>query len=466
MMLTLIMLLSMNGWAQYSMKDIQKLKNDKEVVVTSIKKKKQQEILQKYQDPGLVDAYTDLFYTTTLSFVNQSDKTCELKLISRLHQELINNKIAESKAEVVEFLQVLRMNNAIDDILYKLLISINNDYFNLTHINADRNARRIYFSKEKVAAANKLEELFSNFKEFPDESESCLYQEYRFIINNIKNANGGESKKSSNMKRLLVSGYEKNLFPLSTYNKLEYLRTKSDINKRSIWLKDYFKVIFNAKNKMIPSTQVYHPKSLEGEDRFSTERIKRFSKITRRGLLYSKYDATQIVLLSQALQKASRRMGVDVDTETKRPYIGQEFSFLNPDGERETYVEITELDPQSQYNLARRKLRKDMVELQMMDIFVGVNITYEDLVMAAFETGYISLEDIEFVIRYDDLWNPDKTPYEKISGFVFRIAGFSSFFLPPPWNITTSIALGVIESLIDNKNRKGSENDNPATFIE
>lgn len=159
-------------------------------------------------------------------------------------------------------------------------------------------------------------------------------------------------------------------------------------------------------------------------------------------------------------------MGVDVDTDSKRPVISQEFSVLQPNGERSNYVETIELDPQSQYNLARRLLRKDMTELQMMDIFVSKKITHEDIVMAALETGYVSLEEIEFVIQYDDLWNPEKTKFEKISGFIFTVAGYSTFFLPPPWNITASIALGVIEGLVEAKNKKGSENDNPATFIE
>jgi hypothetical protein len=159
-------------------------------------------------------------------------------------------------------------------------------------------------------------------------------------------------------------------------------------------------------------------------------------------------------------------MGVDPDTNSGRPFITQEFSILTSSGERENYVERIELDPQSQYNLARRLLRKDMVELQMMGTFSKVKITHEDIVMAAFETGHISFEDIEFVVRYDDLWNPKKNPYHKMISFVFRVSGYTTFFLPPPWNIAASIAMGVVEGLVDNQFRTGAENDNPSTFIE
>lgn len=465
-LMTFAMSWTLNGWSQYSMTDVQKLKNDKEVIITSISKKDKAEILERYQDPQVMISHTNLFYKTMLGFVNGGDKRCELKLLGDLHKRLNEEKIANSEEEIEEYLKVLRINHSIDDILYKILSGINKDYFGLKALDLDKKKKKLFFGGKKIATANDLKELFSGFSEFPDESSRCFYQEYRYVMNNLKKANGEKSEKSGDMKAVTIKAFESNLFPLATYNKIEFLRTKSNINKRAIWLTDYLRVIFNAKNKMIPIKQTYTSKQIESEDDFSSERVKRFSKLTRRELLYRKYDETQIILLSQILQKASRRMGVDVDTESKRPFISQEFSTLQPDGERQTYVEIIELDPQSQYNLARRLLRKDMTELQMMDMFVGVKITHEDIVMAAFETGYISIEELEFVIRYDDLWNPNKTRFERISGFVFKVAGYSSFFLPPPWNITVSIALGVVEGVINSKNQNGADNDNPATFIE
>lgn len=217
---------------------------------------------------------------------------------------------------------------------------------------------------------------------------------------------------------------------------------------------------------MVSVSKGYKPINLDDEDKFSSERLKRFSKLTRRKILYRKYTETQIIMLAQVLQKASRRMGVDVDTESGTPYITQEFSVLQPNGERTTYVERFDLDPQSQFNLARRLMRKDILDLQMMDTFQGLQITYDDVVSAAFETGYITIEDITYVVRYDDLWNPEISKWERVSGFVFKVAGYSSFFLPPPWNIVGTIAIGVVEGIVQKKFETGADNDNPATFIE
>ncbi|MDD4976411.1 MAG: hypothetical protein PHY93_18785, partial [Bacteriovorax sp.] len=202
------------------------------------------------------------------------------------------------------------------------------------------------------------------------------------------------------------------------------------------------------------------------ENAFSSERVKRFSKITRRKLLFEKYDEGQIILLAQVMKKASQRMGVDPDTKTSTPYIVNEFEVSKAAGKVENYVERIELDTQSQFNLARRLLRRDIIALQMMKSFQGVQITYEDMIVASLETGYISLDDIEYVAKYDDLWNPEIPKDERIIRMTFRVAGYSTFFLPPPWNVTAALALSVIEGIVDSKKINGAKNDNPNTFIE
>ena len=129
-------------------------------------------------------------------------------------------------------------------------------------------------------------------------------------------------------------------------------------------------------------------------------------------------------------------------------------------------VEELELDPQSQFNLARRRMRKDILDLEAMDIFNGTRVFYDEVVMAAFETGYLSIEVIEFAVRYDDLWNPTQTRFERISGFIFSFTGYATFFVPPPYNVTASLGLAIIQGIVNSSNVKGEDNDNAATFIQ
>lgn len=464
-LITILVIFSGQVSAGFTLDDMYKLKNDKEVTITSFSYKNKNWIKAHYTNQEEIERYTNIFYETLLTFLNSEKFNCELRLIREIHERLKIEGIAETQAELEDYFKVLRVNHAIDDIFYEILSGANWDYFGLNNLNLEARGKTLR-GHHALVEANNLKDLFAGFREFPDEENSCLYTQYNHIFNNIKNTDGKKTYSLKDFKRLTIKAFNEGIISRATYHKLRYLQTNSNVNNRDIWLNGYLGIIFNAKNKMIPHNTSYEPKDIELEDDFSTERIKRFSKLTRRKLLYSKYNETQIILLAQVLQKASRRMGVDADTETGKPYILQEFTILNPDGERENYVERIELDPQSQYNLARRLLRKDIVELQMMDIFVEQNITHEDVVMASLETGYISLEDLEFVVKYDDLWNPNKTRFEKVSGFVFTVAGYSTFLLPPPWNIAASIALGVVEGVVSSKHRNGAENDNPSTIIE
>lgn len=159
-------------------------------------------------------------------------------------------------------------------------------------------------------------------------------------------------------------------------------------------------------------------------------------------------------------------MGSDPDHATDRVYITFEYTDLTPTPEPENYVEEIELDPQSQYNLARRLMIRDIYQLYTIDSFGGKDVTYEDIVMAALENGYITFEDLQYVVQYDDLWNKKKSTWQRIKDFIFDIGRTSTLFLPPPWNVVGAIGLVVTESTVNKINRDGTRNDNPAAIID
>lgn len=459
--------LSAASHADYSFEEIQNLKNDKEVVISSFNEKERKRILTNYNDRAFNEGLASVIYSTILEFVNENEKLCELNLIERLKSNLEKDGFSNKNKDIQEYLKILRVNNSIDDILYEILASVTDDYFGLLSVDINKKPAGYFLERKYLNERNNIPKLFSNFDEWPDEVSLCSYEEYAYIKNNIWISETKKSNKPKHLKVMFMKAFEEKAISLESYNKLEFLRGNSNLNERNLWLKDYLRIVLHAKNKMVPLNQDYVPNSIDKEDNFASERLRRFSALTRRKLLYQKYNETQIIQLAQIIQKASRRMGVDPDVESSTPVIIQEFEIILAGGKRENYIERIELDPQSQYNLARRLMRKDMVELQMMSNFVNVKITHQDLVMAAFETGYITFEDLEFVVQYDDLWNPEMSKWERISGFIFKVAGYSNFFIPPPFNVATSIAIGIIEGIVDDKFfRNGANNDNPATFIE
>lgn len=452
--------------AAYDEKDIMKFMNDKEVKISSFSKNVQQKILESYKDVALKEFIILLFQEALLDFLNNDDFRCELKLIDHFKEKLLKNQFAADEKNIEEYLKLLRSLHEIDDIFYELLSGINKDFFGLKRLDTKKSVGHLYFKHEDLLKQNDVNALFEGFDKWPDESNQCAYEEFMGLKRRIRNIKGEPSKNLNDIKILSIKAYDDELISLDTYHRIQYLREKSFITKRDLWLSNYFDIIFKAKNVMIPLSYVYKTKNIEDEPNFSSERVRRLSSLTRRKLLYRKYDQTQIIQLAQVLQKASRRMGSDPDTISKPPILTQEFDVLMEDGHRQTYVEQIEIDPQSQYNLARRLLRKDILDLQVMDEFKKLKVTFEDVIMASLETGYISLEDITLVVRYDDLWNPNEPVWQKIIQFTFQIAGYASFYIPPPWNVVASIALGVTEGLIDSQFKTGAEHDNPATFIE
>lgn len=446
--------------------DVNKLRNDKEALISAFSKKDQESVLKKYPDHELGKKLSDILYGTMKNFLRENQNRCDLDFIARFERDLAGAGLANSESAVSDYLKLIRITDAIDDILYEILVSDLRDHHALGDLDLKKIPSRASSKSAKLTDSNNLKELYSNFTTFPDDVQLCAFQEFIFLKTHVVEESGKAPKDPLKLLGdLNRKAFEDSLIDLESFNKLEFLRTKSQLEHRYVFLRDYLKIIFQAKNQLVPKKQVYKPIRIEDEDKYSSERLKRFSRLTRRKILYRKYDETQIILLAQVLQKASRRMGTDVDTTSGVPYIVQEFK-VDEDGQQKTYVERIELDPQSQFNLARRLLRKDILDLQVMDTFNKLTITYQDVVMAAFETGYISVEDINYVVRYDDLWNPTTSRFERIMGFVMKVSGYATFFLPTPWNVVGTLALGVVEGLVDQKTKTGAENDNPATFIE
>ena len=158
---------------------------------------------------------------------------------------------------------------------------------------------------------------------------SCSYVEFFRLREQVGGLKDSISAKNKMVKDLSYVAYSQNIISGETYNKLNFLTKDSTIQNRRVWLSNYLRITFAVKNKMVPFKRNYKVINIQNENTFSTESISRFSKITRRKLMFQKYDENQIVLLAQVMKKASQRMGVDPDTKTSIPYLIQEFNILN-----------------------------------------------------------------------------------------------------------------------------------------
>jgi len=124
-----------------------------------------------------------------------------------------------------------------------------------------------------------------------------------------------------------------------------------------------------------------------------------------------------------------------------------------------TGSETLPVSPMGQYYLARKLLRKDMEELSRSSLFAGAQVTHEDLVAAALETGLINADILDSVLKIDDIWNPQVKPWKKVSDYGIRVVGTATLFLPPPFNIISSVALVFIDGLMSKNKTKSNQAD-------
>ena len=462
------LLYSINSFAtdDFSYEDIRKIQNDKEVTISAFGPEETLRIKNKFSNIDDKTKFKNIFVKNLYTFLNTQYMHCEPLYISDLVRDLQTVNVKNDKSTIIDVFKMMRVENAIDDVLYDILEELTLDHFAFKGLDLKtKPIKNIFKNYDTKSKGYDVEGLFTSFKKYPDEVDSCSYQEFFKIREVVGLPSDSLASKNKQLKDLAFVAYSKNIISVETFNKIKFLSKDSTIQNRRLWLSNYLRVTFSAKNKMIPVKRDYSVIDISKENGFSTEHIARFSNMTRRKLLYSKYDENQIVLLTQVMKKASQRMGVDPDTKTSVPYLIQEFNILNGNGETQNYVEKIELDTQDQFNLARKMLRKDMTTLQMMDTFLKVNITYEDLVMASLETGYLSLDDIEYVAKYDDLWNPNTSKFQRYMQITFQVAGYATFFVPPPWNVTAALTLSIIEGIANNKYIDGAKNDNPNTII-
>jgi hypothetical protein len=169
-------------------------------------------------------------------------------------------------------------------------------------------------------------------------------------------------------------------------------------------------------------------------------------KLSLRQSLYQRYDYAQILLMSNILKKLRSRLN------SKKVEIHQ----FDQNG---VLAEVIELAPMEIYYFAIDILRKEMSELRTNSLFQGKAPSYLDIIVAGFETGIIHSSEIEQIKLLEQVWNPDKTLYEKSEVWIRTFATLTSVLLPPPYGMIPILSLVIIEAIANQKNNKGATDE-------
>lgn len=369
---------------------------------------------------------------------DKSDNWCELSFIEKFKYKALSHNLIDDRDEFGIFIKFLRSKNIIDDLLLNNIQQF--DFLENQIWSIDQKFNSHFLPKEDLV----LSKIYSSFISWPSEEKKCLQNYYENFVSKIQ-----ENYKRSDSKyigRLNYQAYTKSIISEKTYQKLESIRFGNFINE-DLSLNSYIKNLKTVKDKLSSTPEE------NTETTFSEVYVYRRSNLTRRGKLYTEYTNTQILLMSQLIEKTAKR----IDAKQVHLYFQYDDSNL----ENETYI----FSPMEQYRIAVKMLRKDMAELRRSEIFKNTPVYYEDIIAAAYETGAVTSKELDYVLKFDDLWNPKISRWRGIASLTLSIAGTGTFLLPTPFNYIGAIALIFTQSRLAGGQKTENPEDNENVII-
>ncbi len=418
------------------------LTNNKEVRSLALTKKARRAAnkLATARDSSSLAKLTKDILDETVSEFNERSASCDLGFYDLFMKKALDAGAIASAEELPSLLAFMRVENQIDDILYKILLRSDELIEDLGSARIRNNSASKRDLDEVSESGLNLNEAYSEFKSWPNEVSKCSLGRFGQLMTNIGGVRGKYFY--NKMERFNRVALSQGVISDEVFRKLQVLASEKALDWDH-YIKGYFEVVANAKDKLKISEDETTPRE-ETE-----EYVSRRHKLTERGRLYKTYDSTQIMMLAGVIQKAARRMDASQVT------INFQFTPENP-SDTEIYV----LSPMERYRLAIKMIRKDMGDLMKSETFGGITIEYEDLVTAAYETGLIKSEELDYILKFEEMWNPTVPRWKKYAGLAFSLVGTASFYLPPPWNIIGAIGLVVTQTKVMNMDNKPSSDDN------
>ena len=432
----IILSLLVPAWAQAF--DLSILKNDKESVTHVFTQK---DLKYALQTSGSTSAAAFTILGEALSDFDESQGICDAELFLNFTLRLQKAGLDYNRDTITQWLEIWRSQNLIDDLFFEIINQISNLKFNLETIAPfgirNRDLSRATTAMDQSGLTLKdLQGSYSGLTGLDPSRLGCSPNTWSSTARELQSA----SRLNDYLHLTNIYARTKGIINDQDYVILETYRYNGVQNWR-INLQRYLRNLRNIKNKYRSST----PSGADlSPNELSSSIIYKHSNLTYRQSLYYRFDSTQISLISDLLRRTFDRM------DARKA----ELVFTYTSGS-----ETIPISPMGQYFFARELLKKEMTELNQSSLFAGSPFTYEDLVTAALETGLINHELIDSVLKIDDLWNPVVKPWTKIANYAFQITGNASVFLPPPYNIISSVALFFIEGIVTRKNQQASQAD-------
>lgn len=350
----------------------------------------------------------------------EENKLCSFDINYSLQKKLkgYNKKFNEMEGVIL----YLRSQNEIDDAVTRILLNANTVVTTDVQLPKDK----LYYPDQKLIPPSM--EVIKNFEK--KAKNLCFDDAYKTLFNDLVKLD--KKMDSDNVEALFVEAYNRKLISFDLYLKLEQSRA-NQLESANLSLKSYY--------KKIRSLRLQYPlrDSSEQSD-FVTEKLDK-ANISRRQRLLESYSDLQIVMMANVVKKLRTRL------EAPKAEI------LIYD--RSNSVETITLDPMERFRLAIKLLRKEMALLALNTYFDGRSPDYMDLMTSAYEVGVIPASELKEVAGLQDVWNPEKTFWEKADVWIRTLSSVATIALPPPYGFVPALAVVVIEMTAGkDKNKK------------
>lgn len=423
------------------------LYNNKEAVSHNLSKRNFSKF-KNLPDAQKILSRQRLLIADTLESLKKSNQLCELPLGDKLLES------SRSASSILYGMKVSRAHNEIDDIFLDLVKTSLKVSTKLKDIESrhSQSSSIIYLNENDLTETDFKSKAFFELQNMFNKDNICLNQRWnRFSYFTFKYYKAKKFK-SSDQRKMIKMALTQNNISLES-SKKAYALIGLKIRDWKLNLKKYLDISLNAKDIYKLDKDVVD-NNLDSNEKFTTKHYEKLKKISRRKELYKNYTTDQIMMLAQLMRKVNVRMSVE--SYIDNPSIMISYSYTDS-RTGEVITENNMLSYEDQINWARRMLRKDMLDLQNSRFFKNSYVSYEMVITATIETGVISLEEISYVLTYDDLWNPHTKPWHKIRSYLMSLGGTLTIFLPPPYNILGSLGLVLVQSQIELKQQQHSD---------
>ncbi len=373
-------------------------------------------------------------------YVNTLKYTTDLKgrICATEVFETVNSFFGEvpvSKKLIKNAFIYARYNNAIDDIVFRNLLHIlKNSSNSEIHVTTKKD-EETKLSEAQVAAYER------NNRKFPVGTGPCLADRWISIYKGLKQ-DFPKRKKLGNikLKKLNKRAFTSGIIDEEMYLDLEKARILK-LHELDLTLTNYI-----SKKKSLRDQFVIKNSDLSN---VATRKSYRDKKKTLRMELYDDFDFMQISLMAKLIDRMRKRLNsTDISI-----YINYDPNDPNP-----LPPEIINLEPMEKYRFILKLFRKELSDLNQMSFFQNKKATYLDVLMAAYETGIVPVEEMAELEKLDIIWNPQKTKFEKIIFWVKNFGAIGAILLPPPYGFVAVLAISIIESV--NQVKKSEKDKN------